>query len=359
MQNQSVKKNNILILTQKMDINDPILGFFVRWVLEFAKNYEKVTVICLYEGEHNLPSNVKVLSLGKESLKIVNCKLKIAKKFIFVINFFRYIWQERKNYDKVFVHMNPIYVVLGGFFWRLRGNRLALWYTHKNIDLKLRIAEKLTNIIFSASPESFLLKSKKLKIVGHGIDTRKYPFKDDFEKRKYSVVCVGRITPIKNQKLLVEVADILVNEKGMRDLKVALVGSFSGFDNDYYKSIKDFVDSRGLTDNVIFIGSVPNNFIHLYYYESTLSVNLAPTGGLDKVVLESLLCGTPAIALNKTFVNILRDNRLILKNDDKNELADKIFSILKEGYNNKKELSDFVRENYSVVNLVKKIKQIL
>jgi len=342
----------MLILTQKVDKNDAILGFFHSWILEFAKNYEKVTVICLYEGEHNLPDNVKVLSLGKDELSAISYKLRAFFRF------YKYIWQERKNYDKVFVHMNPIYVVLGGLFWRLRGNRLALWYTHKNIDLKLRIAEKITNVIFSASKESFLLRSKKLKIVGHGIDVDKYQYKN-VEQRKYTAVCVGRISPIKNQKLLVEAVDVLVNEKGVRDLKVALVGGFSDFDNGYYKSVKDFVDNKGLGNNIIFIGSVPNNFIHLYYYESGFSVNLAPTGGLDKVVLESLLCGTPAIALNKTFVNILRDDKLILKNDDKNELADKIFSILKEGYNNKKELSDFVRENYSVVNLIKKIKQIL
>jgi len=346
---------NLLIITQKIDKHDDVLGFFHQWVIEFAKNYEKVTVICLYEGEHNLPNNVKVLSLGKEKLEIGNWKLEIIKNFLYTKNFYKYIWKNRNEYDRVFVHMNPIYVVLGGLFWRLRGNRLALWYTHKNIDLKLRIAEKITNVIFSASKESFLLRSKKLKIVGHGIDVDKYQYKN-VEQRKYTAVCVGRISPIKNQKLLVEAVDVLVNEKGVRDLKVALVGGFSDFDNGYYKSVKDFVDNKGLGNNIIFIGSVPNNFIHLYYYESGFSVNLAPTGGLDKVVLESLLCGTPAIALNKTFVNILRDDKLILKNDDKNELADKIFSILKEGYNNKKELSDFVRENYSVVNLIKKIK---
>lgn len=338
---------NLLIVTQKIDKNDDVLGFFHPWVIEFAKNYEKVTVICLYKGERNLPSNVKVLSLGKE---------KGVSKIKYILNFFKYIWEERKNYDKVFVHMNPIYVVLGGLFWKLSGKKQALWYTHKNIDLKLRIAEKITDVIFSASKESFQLESKKLKIVGHGIDVDKYQYKN-IEQKKYTAVCVGRISPIKNQKLLVEAVDILVNEKGVSDLRVALVGGFFDFDDSYYKSIKDFVDNRGLNENVIFIGSVPNNFIHLYYYESTLSVNLAPTGGLDKVVLESLLCGTPAIALNKTFVNIMRDDRLILKNDDKNELADKTFSILKEGYNNKKELSDFVRENYSIKNLVKKIKE--
>ena len=112
---------NLLILTQKVDKNDAILGFFHSWILEFAKNYEKVTVICLYEGEHNLPNNVKVLSLGKE---------KGVSKITYLYNFYKFIFQERKNYDKVFVHMNQIYIILGGLFWKLSGKEIGLWYAH-------------------------------------------------------------------------------------------------------------------------------------------------------------------------------------------------------------------------------------
>ena len=70
----------ILICTQKVDLNDDILGFFHSWIAEFAKQCEKVTVICLYKGEYDLPGNVKVLSLGKEKLEIGNWKLETKGK---------------------------------------------------------------------------------------------------------------------------------------------------------------------------------------------------------------------------------------------------------------------------------------
>ena len=70
----------LLILTQKVDKNDDVLGFFHGWILEFAKNYEKVTVICLYEGKHDLPENVKVLSLGKE---------RGVSKLKYILNFYK------------------------------------------------------------------------------------------------------------------------------------------------------------------------------------------------------------------------------------------------------------------------------
>ncbi|MEK7538915.1 MAG: hypothetical protein AAB552_03680 [Patescibacteria group bacterium] len=56
----------LLILTQKVDQNDDILGFFHGWIREFAKHAEQVTVIALGVGEYDLPKNVRVFSLGKE-----------------------------------------------------------------------------------------------------------------------------------------------------------------------------------------------------------------------------------------------------------------------------------------------------
>ena len=100
----------LLIITQKVDKNDPILGFFHRWIEEFAKHCESVIVICLQKGEYNLPQNVKVLSLGKES-KHSNIR--------YIVCFYMYLWQERNNYDSVFVHMNQEYVILGACFWKL------------------------------------------------------------------------------------------------------------------------------------------------------------------------------------------------------------------------------------------------
>jgi hypothetical protein len=175
----------LLIVTQKVNQNDPILGFFHRWIIEFAKHCESLTVVCLEEGAHELSSrgllrsqahglsmNVKVLSLGKEKELIVSGrKSAVMDKVKYIFRFYKYIWQERENYDAVFVHMNPIYVVLGGLIWKALGKKTSLWYTHSHVDWKLRIAEKLVARIFTASRESLKLASDKAIVTGHGIDT--------------------------------------------------------------------------------------------------------------------------------------------------------------------------------------------
>ncbi len=366
----------LLIITQKVNKNDDILGFFHGWILEFAKYYEKVTVICLEKGEYDLPENVKVLSLGKErnyegrvghpvaerSVAGVSDTSRIISKLKYTLNFYKYIWQERKNYDKVFVHMNPIYVVLGGLFWRLRKNKIALWYTHRNVDLKLKIAEKLTNVIFSASPESFQMKTQKLKVVGHGVDAYKLNCKNFVGEKEFDIVCVGRISPIKNQKILIEAVNILVNERNLKDLKLAIVGSgILEKDNTYFKEVEKFVEENNLQNNIIFVGSVSNEKISSYYCRSKISVNLCPTGGMDKVVLEAMSCEILSVAFNKTFESMLSNKGLILKNLDKNELAEKILKFLQIDESKRKNLGSQLRqivvENHSLSGLITKIKE--
>jgi len=56
----------LLIITQTLDKNDPLLGFFHEWIRKFTEHFEEIIVICLQKGEYDFPGNVKVLSLGKE-----------------------------------------------------------------------------------------------------------------------------------------------------------------------------------------------------------------------------------------------------------------------------------------------------
>jgi len=151
----------LLIVTQKVDIQDDNLGFFHRWIEEFAKHCELLTVICLQRGEYHLPSNVKVLSLGKETR---------SSRILYLWNFYKYIFLERNNYNGVFVHMNKEYVLLGGFLWKLWNKKVTLWYAHGHTNWILRVAEKIVDTIFTSTKSGCRLNSPKIKIVGQGID---------------------------------------------------------------------------------------------------------------------------------------------------------------------------------------------
>jgi len=341
----------LLIVTQKVDKKDPILGFFHRWIEEFAKNFEKVTVVCLEKGEYNLPTNVKVLSLGKEERR---------SKAEYISRFYRYIWQERKNYDVVFVHMNQEYILLGGLLWKLLNRKMILWYTHRQVNLKLQIAEKLADAILTSSEESFGVKSGKVKYVGHGINTEIFkPMTRDWTS--HILVSVGRITPIKNCQILLDSLSLLI--KNNPKWQVVFIGDpVTNSDKAYKDKLEDKMKKNNIASNVQFVGSLTPTEIKDKFSKAFASVNMTPTGGMDKVVLESLAVGCPVFTSNVACQNLFGkySSLFIFKFDDISNLIQKIESW--KNQENKEdivsELSNKVISGYSVSNVIEKIYRI-
>lgn len=340
----------LLILTQKVDINDPVLGFFHRWIEEFAKNYESIVVICLYKGEYNLPTNVEVFSLGKEMG---------VSKFSYVLNFYSLIWKLRNKYNSVFVHMNYIYVLLGGLFWKGMHKKISLWYVHRQASFGLWLSEKFVNNIFTSSPESFTVKSNKVNYIGHGIDSEL--FKDNkFDKNQdpLKIISIGRITQIKNLETLIEAAEIL--KQKIPNLLVSLYGDPSTeSDKHYVEELKQLIKAKGLERTVLFKGVVNQTQISRVFSEANLSVNLSPTGGWDKVVIESLMAKCPVFASNLALEAVYMGNadKFLFEYKNPSDLTYKVSSYLEQS--DKQRVIEMISENvikeYDIRTLVKKI----
>src|SRR5947209_13240894 len=130
---------NLLIVKQKVDENDPVLGFFCRWIEEFAKHFETITVIGFYVGEYHLPGNVSVYSAGKE---------KGYSKLKRVLTYLSLIISLRRRYSHVYAHMSPEFVLVGGPLWAIWGKRVTLWYNHSQRSGRLNIAAQFAKKIF-------------------------------------------------------------------------------------------------------------------------------------------------------------------------------------------------------------------
>lgn len=343
----------ILIFTQKVDFDDPILGFFHRWIEEFAKHFEKVFVVCLQKGKFNLPENVEVYSLGKEDG---------ASRLKYIFRFFNICFFQSLNYDAVFVHMNPVYFLLGGLWWKISGTKTALWYVHRSVDCKLRVAEFFADKIFTVSVGTFKLKSSKVQAFGHGMPLEVFRRPDNYKRKndKFRIVSVSRISPIKNLDILIE-STRLLNTK-IPNLEVVIVGAPAvRGDAQYLDSLKKMVKEKHLDGVVKFTGNVSNNDIKNYYWESDIAVNLSPDGGVDKAVLESMASGTLVLASNRSFKEYFGDfqNELLFKERDAEDLAQKIVDISVS--QNKEEIRDFllkqVEKKSSLQSLISKISQ--
>lgn len=309
----------ILILTQKVDINDSVLSFFHQWLVNFAKNYEAVTVICLSQGDYTLPENVKVLSLGKEDHK---------SKWRYIINFYKYIWQERNNYDLVLVHMNQEYVLLGWKSWWLLGKRIYLWRNHPVGSIWTRLAGHLSQKVFYTSPQSFTAQFKNGVAMPVGIDTDFFKPEESL-RQKGTVLFLGRIAPIK--KVIEFVEWFKTSQANGEVLSATIAGEALPRDERYREEVIERIKQLNLTDKVKLIGPVTQPEALKLYQSHEIYVNLTPSGSMDKTILEAAACGT----------------RIIVEN--------KALKIL-EG-KNKDELREYVVENHSLKLLMERFKK--
>ncbi len=344
----------LLVITQKVDAADDVLGFFHGWLRELAGCVEKITVVTLGKGKVSLPSNVTVFSLGKDEN---------VSRATYIFRFFRLIVQKRKEYDTVFVHMNPEYLVLGGWLFRLWGKRIGLWYNHREVHWKLRVGVFFAHHVFTASREGFRLATKKLSLLRHGIDVSLFaPVAESTPLGPTTILHIGRITPIKNCDVLVRAAHRLTRIWGT-DFRVIFVGEPGPSDAQYAKTIHALVVELGLQDQVLFRGKVANVNLPEELRQCHMTVNLAPRGGMDKAVLESFAAGRPAFVSNTAFEELFGEwaSRLIFRERDHEDLARKIAAFL--GAPDKEfiveDIGQRVRDGYSVKTLMKTIVTIL
>ena len=269
----------LLIVTQAVDTGDSVLGFFVRWIEEFAQHCEKITVICLRKGEYALPDNVEVIALGK------------VPRLARAAQLWNICTSCRSEYDTVFVHMNPEYIAAAGWLWKLMHKRVALWYTHKSVNLKLRIAAAFSDIIFTASKESFRLNSPKVRVMGHGIDTEFFS-PDPSITRGGWMLSVGRLTKSKRHDLAIGVAADVGKE-------LRIIG-----DGPERKNLEAL--ARELGARVRFLGGLSQTQLRDEYRRASYLIHTSETGSLDKVVLEALACGLP-VRTNDPALKALED----------------------------------------------------
>lgn len=272
---------NILITTQILNRTDPGLGFFHRWVEILAQECEHVHLICLKKGEFELPANVTVTSLGKEEG---------VSRVGRLLRFYRAIWKHRREYDAVFVHMNPEYVVAGGPVWRLLGKRVSLWYTHRSVNLKLRIATMLTHIAFTGSIESFRIDTPKRIVAGQGVDPSVFMPSEAMRKGPPTLLVVGRISPIKNLELAVET--LAAVREAIPDARLRIVGAVGkAEDAPYVVSIEHLIRDRGLTDAVTMVGGRDMVGVLEELQNADVFLHTSKTNSADKTAVEAMMVG--------------------------------------------------------------------
>ncbi|MBI4355791.1 MAG: glycosyltransferase family 4 protein [Candidatus Omnitrophica bacterium] len=314
----------VLVITQTVDPHDPTLGFFVSWLRHLAPLVERLEVVCSRLDAAELPGNVRCHSLGKESG---------ADR-----------WQRWRRFhqaasglilgrqvDLIFAHMCPEYVLAAAPYAWQRGVPIVLWYTHRQVTWRLRTAHRLAAHVVTSTWQSFPLPSRKLTVIGHGVDGEQFrvvttPARPSSRDTRL-LLSAGRLAAVKRHELLLQTMSILVRDAGHQDVRLVIVGGDAGRGGE---ALAARIRHHRLEPYVTLAGPVAHDRMAEQYRSCDLLVNTSPPGLFDKVVLEALACGVPAVVCNRAFEPALgpATQVLVCPEDRPESLADTIARVL-------------------------------
>jgi len=329
----------LLLFNLATDADDPILGFTTRWIRALAKRVEFVHVITMRAGRVEVPENVRVYSVGKE---------KGYSEPRRAVEFYRHLFRvlREDRIDACFSHMIPVFTVLAAPVLKAKRIPIVTWYLHPSLTFILKLAHHLSDKMITALETSYPYRKDKLIVVGHGIDTDFFCPDGSSPEEPPMILCVGRLSPVKDHPTLIRAAALL-RERWGKPFRVVILGGPAGpKDEPYVRSLHQLVEELNLQDIISFHPPVSQSALPNWYRRCTVHVNLTPTGSGDKVVWEAMACGRPCLAANEGFRETMGEyaGTLLFRHGDAESLAERLLGLLRLPPDEGQRIGAYLRE---------------
>ena len=273
-------KKRLLICIQAVDLDDPLMGFFVTWLEEAAQSFEAITVLALRIGRYTLPQNVTIVPLRSES--------RPASRLTPVWRLIKESWLRRGAYDAVFVRGDPHYVLLAGWLWRLLGKKILFWYAHWKVSQAAVWGYRMAHITIASVKAAFDHPRITPLFIGQNVDDRRFSAPTTPHTGPVRFLAFGSVRPVKRIELA--------------------IGGFLRGGAEQAKATLTIVGPR--TDRLYEVQMLEKASGHpLIKWQDGVSYDQVPTvmasfdvminacvGSLDKVILEAMMSGLVVIA---------------------------------------------------------------
>ena len=295
-----------------MDPQSQVLAWQTKVAFALTSKFEKV-VILTHEKKNltKLPNNVRILLFP-------NIFLRAPLRWIggkYSLNFWVFYLHFKYRFDKAFIHMNFEWAYYFAPFFKITRIPLSIWYAHGSVSPNLYKAHKVATRILSSTKEGFRIPSDKLVLIGQSIDINQFPLVW-LNKISNQFVYVGRISPRKNIDKLIDMVNIIVSSKLIKDCKLIVIGgAITEEDQKYYKGLTEKIRLLELNENVEFTGPISQDKICLVYASVFAHVSFSETGSMDKTLMEALSSGCPVLTSNDAVINLLEEKYRINKDD--------------------------------------------
>lgn len=259
----------LLFITQKLHDQD---DFTIRWIRAFINRGYTVKVLCLEKRVGAL--EFEVHSMEKESG---------TGKLMQTLTFWKLI--RELTYDRVFVHMAPIYAALGIWYWPVKRIPVYLWYTHWPMNIPLWIATRFCKRFFCAgftSLPGFEGDPRKV-VTGHGIDLSFWKQQPNRAADPHALLTVNRLCRSKHIDTTIRALTHLPSE-------YTLTAHGAPLEKGYVAELHRLVSELHLESRVRFLPPLSMAQLKETYPKYKFFVNMAHET-LDKTMVECLSSG--------------------------------------------------------------------
>jgi glycosyltransferase involved in cell wall biosynthesis len=188
--------------------------------------------------------------------------------------------------------------------------KIYLWFLRRYEKI-IAVSSATADSLKSVFPEI----KEKILTIPNGIDTKRFEIKESKEELRKKLnlpdgilgICVGRLTPFKNQKFLIKV----VKEIKRDDFYILIVG-----DGDEYENLKKEIEKEKLEDRVRLLGFIPSDEIPYYLKASDIFLYPSLKEGFGIVVLEAMAVGLPVVIFRKIYIEEFGNNILVANNQE-------------------------------------------
>ncbi|MGE0823684.1 MAG: glycosyltransferase family 4 protein [Candidatus Binatia bacterium] len=139
---------------------------------------------------------------------------------------------------------------------------------------------------------------EKIHVIPNGVDSEKFfPMARAKAREQVGIrterviLSVGHLTANKGFALLVRALKVLVDEYGLTDLRLVIVG-----EGGYRKELEQLIHVENVESRVTLVGAIAHSELHSWYSAADVFCLASAHEGCPNVVLESLACGTPVVA---------------------------------------------------------------
>lgn len=285
----------LVVLTQVVDADHPVLGQTIDIVDALARRCDEVVVICDHVGRYAPPSNVRLRTFGSRS--------RAGRGLAFERALVEEIVKRERRPDALLGHMVPTFLTLAAPLCKPLRIPLGLWYTHWKDSRSLRLATRLADVVLSVDRRSFPLQSAKVKGIGHGIEMSRFPAPAGPKPSNgpLRLLALGRMVAWKGYTTMLAGLE-LATEQGL-DATLEIRGpALTGSEHEHLAELQRIVSaSTALQARVVFEPPVSRDAVPALLAATDVLLSATQPEGsetLDKVVYEAGAAGVPVLSSN-------------------------------------------------------------